>query len=409
MCNANDFVVENGVLTKYVGPGGDVVIPDGVAAIGERTFYKNKGVNSITMPASVTKLSKECFWGCRNLHSLELSENITDIEAGVFSYCVNLRRLHIPDTVVMNSFDLAINNCWNLCELILPAGITLNSERYGDCLELFNCCVYLLVCPGIPLNRIEDKKVYAAARGFAKYWDRFHNKEIADSYICYIRKRRKMFLAEFLENDMVSGLQLLADIGMITSANFESDYFQPANSSGAKLCVAFLLEWKSKNLSEKNVLNQQLRELTKDPYNVTDMKKIWSYEKNTDGTLILTSYKGKEEEVVIPYRIGANRVVKLGDAIFSGKKFSSWQRAQERKESLKNIRAIHVPDGVNEIGKNAFEDCVCLEKLILPESLEHINKDIYWKYRCKNVTIHAPEGSYAEAYAKENGISFVAL
>jgi hypothetical protein len=27
MSNASDFIVENGVLTKYVGPGGDVVIP----------------------------------------------------------------------------------------------------------------------------------------------------------------------------------------------------------------------------------------------------------------------------------------------------------------------------------------------------------------------------------------------
>ena len=30
MSNASDFIIENGVLTKYVGPGGDVVIPEGV-------------------------------------------------------------------------------------------------------------------------------------------------------------------------------------------------------------------------------------------------------------------------------------------------------------------------------------------------------------------------------------------
>ena len=29
MSSASDFVIENGVLKKYVGPGGDVVIPEG--------------------------------------------------------------------------------------------------------------------------------------------------------------------------------------------------------------------------------------------------------------------------------------------------------------------------------------------------------------------------------------------
>ena len=38
MSNASDFIIENGVLTKYVGPGGDVVIPDGVVEIGASAF-----------------------------------------------------------------------------------------------------------------------------------------------------------------------------------------------------------------------------------------------------------------------------------------------------------------------------------------------------------------------------------
>ena len=30
MSNASDFVIENGVLKRYAGKGGDVVVPDGV-------------------------------------------------------------------------------------------------------------------------------------------------------------------------------------------------------------------------------------------------------------------------------------------------------------------------------------------------------------------------------------------
>lgn len=34
MENMQDFVIENGVLEKYKGPGGDVTIPEGVKEIG---------------------------------------------------------------------------------------------------------------------------------------------------------------------------------------------------------------------------------------------------------------------------------------------------------------------------------------------------------------------------------------
>lgn len=34
----SDFVIKNGVLTEYAGSGGNVVIPDGITAIGEGVF-----------------------------------------------------------------------------------------------------------------------------------------------------------------------------------------------------------------------------------------------------------------------------------------------------------------------------------------------------------------------------------
>lgn len=37
--NSTDFEIINGVLNKYNGPGGDVVIPDGVTHIGDEAFH----------------------------------------------------------------------------------------------------------------------------------------------------------------------------------------------------------------------------------------------------------------------------------------------------------------------------------------------------------------------------------
>ena len=54
MSNASDFIIENGVLKKYVGPGGDVVIPDGVAEIKFDAMLGCQIV-SLHLPASLEK------------------------------------------------------------------------------------------------------------------------------------------------------------------------------------------------------------------------------------------------------------------------------------------------------------------------------------------------------------------
>ena len=40
MSDLKDFVIENGVLTKYVGTEKEVVIPNSVTKIGERAFCR---------------------------------------------------------------------------------------------------------------------------------------------------------------------------------------------------------------------------------------------------------------------------------------------------------------------------------------------------------------------------------
>ncbi len=42
MSNPGDFIIENGVLKKYTGPDGDVVIPEGVVEIGKDAFREGK-------------------------------------------------------------------------------------------------------------------------------------------------------------------------------------------------------------------------------------------------------------------------------------------------------------------------------------------------------------------------------
>lgn len=58
MSGKSDFVIENGVLKKYKGPGGDVTIPEGVTEIGDDAFSSCINLKTMALPMSI-----EDFWG----------------------------------------------------------------------------------------------------------------------------------------------------------------------------------------------------------------------------------------------------------------------------------------------------------------------------------------------------------
>lgn len=67
---------------------------------------------------------------------------------------------------------------------------------------------------------------------------------------------------------------------------------------------------------------------------------------------------------------------------------------------------VVIPDGVQNIGINAFQGCNALTGIRIPGNVTQIGN---WTFKsCENLTIHAPVGSYAEQYAGENNIRFAA-
>jgi hypothetical protein len=55
MSNINDFVIEDGVLKKYIGSDSEVIIPDGVESVDGDVFTYCKSLTSLSLPDSVTK------------------------------------------------------------------------------------------------------------------------------------------------------------------------------------------------------------------------------------------------------------------------------------------------------------------------------------------------------------------
>ena len=179
MSNPSDFVIENGVLKKYVGPGGDVTVPEGVTSIGNSAFYWCRSLTSVTIPDGVTSIGYEAFYDCSSLASVTIPEGVTSIGnsafggcggladaegfiivkgvlydykgpgwdvvipdgvtcvgAKAFFYCENLTSVTIPDSVTSIGNE-AFYHCSSLASVTIPDGVTsIGEEAFRGCSKL---------------------------------------------------------------------------------------------------------------------------------------------------------------------------------------------------------------------------------------------------------------------------------
>ena len=73
---------------------------------------------------------------------------------------------------------------------------------------------------------------------------------------------------------------------------------------------------------------------------------------------------------------------------------------------VKKTKEVVLPKSVKKLGYGAFADCPLLERISATKGLSSITWGAF--VNCPKLTIYAPAGSYAETYAKENNIPFVA-
>ncbi|MDR1115109.1 MAG: leucine-rich repeat protein [Tannerella sp.] len=94
------FNIVDGVLVKYNGAGGHVVIPDEVTSIGVRAFQNCSSLTSIEIPSPVASIGKGAFGRCISLASVEIANSVVSIGESAFEGCISLLSVEIPASVV---------------------------------------------------------------------------------------------------------------------------------------------------------------------------------------------------------------------------------------------------------------------------------------------------------------------
>ena len=92
-----EFTVVNGVVTGYKGKASEIIIPDGVTAIGKEVF-RNMNINSVVIPESCTEIKGQAFYGCKKLTRVVLPDNGIFLGPQCFFQCTAIKEINIPES-----------------------------------------------------------------------------------------------------------------------------------------------------------------------------------------------------------------------------------------------------------------------------------------------------------------------
>ncbi|MDE6731673.1 MAG: leucine-rich repeat domain-containing protein [Oscillospiraceae bacterium] len=230
--------------------------------------------------------------------------------------------------------------------------------------------------------RETDATLYYSETVRDAMWGKFFSAEVFRCFLdCYdqTKMNKTRLMKGAIDSNSVECLVMCAEHGWLKMPRKRDEMIDYAAKENKTECTAFLLEFKNKNfnLAEERVKAEKKieRELNASPNSVSELKKLWSCKKREDGGLIITSYKGKQTEVVVPERIGKSTVSAIGSGAFSGMTWSTRITSNEicdfRKE---NITRITLPETVTVIGENAFSYCSNLKAVNVPYGVKVIEK-----------------------------------
>lgn len=452
------FRFENGLLIRRkevlcwpMGRAGAAIVPEGVQKIARLAFAACKGVTEIILPDSVTEIGGEAFTQCKNLRRLRLSRGLTKVGSGMACGCDALTEIDLPDSLTdIGEYTFSESG---LTSLAIPAGVTIVRRRaFAVCRDLrevtvagdtelayevfarsgvetlrlgkgklvsstFEGCDRLTAVyaqqplAALPKGEVKDAAIMTAVRRIAS------GEERSEEVLKYIKnQRRHLFPMAVREPEL---LRFMAAEGMLTAKDYPL-LLAEAEAQQNTAAKAAILEYQNRAGGPPDPF-EEMEEAYKKAERVaayiekngtlpvSELKKIWSYRKNPDGTITVTSYKGEESEVTVPDVIGKSPVTAIegtfGLYTAASEKYMAVRRAVRRvtlPKGLKRIGAysfsgcgqlqsIQIPEGVTEIGERAFQGCKSLRRLVLPAPVRKIGGHAF--AGCAGLTAFAvPEG-----------------
>ena len=115
-------------ISSYDGEGGKVVVDDSyygmkVTVIDEGAFKDCSTITSVVLPDTVTEIREEAFAGCFSLRSVSFGSGLRVIGDSAFKQCSVLSSAALPDSLTTIGAE-AFKNCFSLAEVTAGSALT---------------------------------------------------------------------------------------------------------------------------------------------------------------------------------------------------------------------------------------------------------------------------------------------
>ncbi len=120
-----DFIVFDGIIEEYFGPGGTVVVPaviDGeeITEIAGYAFANNSDISEVYIAEGIEVIGNRAFYGCSNLYKVELPYSLLVAGSQAFGHCA-IEEITIPGNLKKVEFGAFGSNA--LSKITISYGV----------------------------------------------------------------------------------------------------------------------------------------------------------------------------------------------------------------------------------------------------------------------------------------------
>gem|GEM_PF-925451 len=343
-----------------------LMIPGGIRSIGSYAFDGCTGLKSVVFPSTLQSIGKYAFNRCSSLAEAQLPDGVHNIGIYAFANCTALSSYHYPVQLTSSGYRV-FENCTSLSSITVPEGVTSLPANVFD----FCNCLNSVTLPST-LTSIGTSAFVGCSS--------LESIQIPEGVTSIGREA-------FNACSKLSSVSYPSTLTSIGISAFESC---------VKLTRADLPD------SVQSIGNYAFRGCTG----------ITSY--HYPMSLTSTGYRIFENctgltEITVP-----EGITFLPGGVFD---FCNY------------LRTVTLPSTLTSIGTNAFVGCTSMRRIILPESVESIGNcafgnnahltHVYMGESVKsihnkafdgspNVSIYGVSGSYAETFASQYSLPFIA-
>ncbi len=306
----------------------EIVLPYGITDIGEYAFYGCSALKNATLSVMLEEIGKNVFKGCTALETVEVPLGVKAIGYGMFEDCSALTTIALPDSVEIIEAH-AFEDCVSLSEINVPDSVKeIGAYAYKNCGAVTKAYI------GHNAQTIGEYAFNGCA-GLTSVEIASAVKEFSEGMFMGCKNLSTIAVAEGVEiigKNAFKGCSALASITFPTSLKTIKD----SAFDGTALSNVYIPA--DVNLIEKGVFtncaNLTAIDVDAKNDNYIDIDGVlYAVETNT----LMLCPAGKTGEIE----------VKAGTAAITEDAFIG----------CVNVTVVSIPDSVQEIAPNAFNDC----------------------------------------------------